>query len=108
MKNTLRLLIATLALAFTGCTSFNTASLQGLNVASFQWKETYPAVGFSIAAFGVKTDSLSGVTSVDSMTVSGYNPFGGGGGTITGLVLDPKKPAQVLTVSGPSSATVGK
>jgi len=95
---TITLLLA--ALALCGCSSFNTASLQGLNVASFQWKETYPAVGFSVAAFGVKTDPNTGITTVDSLTVAGNNPFGGGGGTITGLQIDPKKPAVTLTANG--------
>ena len=101
------LALVALAATLTGCSSFNTAQLKGLNVSSFQWQETYPTIGFSVQAFGVKTDA-AGNTSVDSIIVAGHNPFGGGGGSITGLVLPANQPAPVLTASGPVSATAGK
>ena len=101
----MKYIILLLALTLAGCQSFDTAQLQGLNVASFQWSETYPAVGLSIACFGVHTNTASHVTTIDSLTIQGHNPFGGGGGSITGLQFGGEFPAPVLTVSGIAKST---
>ena len=97
---TITLPLAALALSCAGCSSFDTAKLQGLDVASFQWSESYPAASFNVAAFGVRTDPTTHVTTIDSITIRGQNPFGGGGGSITGLQIGGNKPAPVLSAAG--------
>ena len=101
MKTTLRLLIATLALAFTGCASSLNSHLASLSGATFG-TITESRSGFlgsgSFNAVDIKT--VSGSTSIGSATLQeAYPPFYNIYVQVTGVTL---------TATGSNSATAGK
>ena len=95
----IKYLILALCLSLCGCASLDLSKLQGLTVGTAEWTENYPAFGMDLKAQGVVTNSISGITTVNSASFNGHNPFGGGSIAFTGLELDPKKPAPSLTTA---------
>lgn len=93
MKTTL-LLLAALALCLSGCSSLGSRlqSLQGFTAGTITEKRSDPFGGGSFSAQGITTDSVSGITTINSAQVQEVYPMGWAFSVAaTGVVIVPGK-----------------
>ena len=105
MKTTHRLtLLALAASLLTGCSSLNArlSGLQGLTVGTITESRKDPLGGGSFTAQGVHTDSVSGITTINSASVQESYPMWAWGIAVTGIELDPKTAAPVKATPVPA------
>ena len=96
------LLLAALALSCAGCINSDLSRVQGLTLGTASWSESYPTFSVHGQVQGVTTDSVSGITKINSVTWTRTDPLGAGTLNFSGLELDPKKPVPAIGSVAPT------
>ena len=99
---TIALLLAALALSCAGCINSDLSQFSGRKLDTASWSESYPMFSVHGTAQGVSTDSVSGITKINSVTWTRTDPLGAGTLNFSGLELDPKKPVPAIGSVAPT------